>query len=120
MTARLDLSATQVAVVVIVIALLAAGPIMGRVRRLTESVRRLGTSAETPTGVEGNDEIAELGAAFEQGRQTIRAHLTSLRDRQAALRNYIANTTHDVMLPLSVLQGHLVSAISPCSSKHAV
>ena len=32
-----------------------------------------------------------------------------MREREAALRNYIANTSHDVMLPLSVLQGHLVS-----------
>lgn len=103
------LPAGLVALVVIVIALLAAGPIVGRVRRLTESVRRLGTRSEEPIGVEGNDEIAELSAAFEQSRQTIRAQLASLRDREAALRNYIANTTHDVMLPLSVLQGHLVS-----------
>ena len=98
-----------VALVVIVVALFAAGPIVRRVRQLTESVRRLGTSSEHPIDVEGTDEIAELGAAFEQSRQTIEAQLASLRDREAALRNYIANTTHDVMLPLSVLQGHLVS-----------
>jgi signal transduction histidine kinase len=72
-------------------------------------VRRLGSDAESPIEIDGNDEIAELGAAFEQSRQTIQAQLASLRDREAALRNYIANTTHDVMLPLSVLQGHLVS-----------
>jgi signal transduction histidine kinase len=101
--------ALLVALVVIGVALLAAGPIVRRVRRLTESVHRLGTHAEEPIGVEGNDEIAELGAAFEQSRQTIQAQLASLRHREAALRNYIANTTHDVMLPLSVLQGHLVS-----------
>ena len=98
-----------VALVVILVALFAAGPIVGRVRQLTEAVRRLGAGAEEPIHVDGNDEIAELGAAFEQSRQTIQAQLASLRDREAALRNYIANTTHDVMLPLSVLQGHLVS-----------
>jgi signal transduction histidine kinase len=98
-----------ISVVVIVVALFAAGPIVRRVRQLTESVRRLGTSSEDPIHVEGSDEIAELGTAFEQSRQTIQEQLASLRDREAALRNYIANTTHDVMLPLSVLQGHLVS-----------
>ena len=98
-----------VALVVILVALFAAGPIVRRVRQLTESVRKLGSGSEEPIHVEGNDEIAELGAAFEQSRQTIQAQLESLREREGALRNYITNTTHDVMLPLSVLQGHLVS-----------
>lgn len=98
-----------VALVVILVALFTAGPIVRRVRQLTEAVRTLGSDSEEPIHVEGSDEIAELGAAFEQSRQTIQAQLASLREREAALRNYIANTTHDVMLPLSVLQGHLVS-----------
>lgn len=98
-----------VASVVILVALFAAGPIVGRVRRLTESVRKVGMGSEEPIEVEGDDEIAELGEAFEQSRKTIQGQLASLRDREAALRNYIAHTTHDVMLPLSVLQGHLVS-----------
>ena len=98
-----------VALVVILVALFAAGPVVRRVRQLTESVRKLGSESEEPIHVEGSDEIAELGAAFEESRQTIQAQLTSLRERETALRNYIANTTHDVMLPLSVLQGHLVS-----------
>jgi signal transduction histidine kinase len=98
-----------VALVVILVALFAAGPIVRRVRQLTESVRKIGSAAEEPIRVEGRDEIAELGTAFEQSRQTIHTQLASLREREAALRNYIANTTHDVMLPLSVLQGHLVA-----------
>ena len=98
-----------VALVVILVALFAAGPIVRRVRQLTESVRKLGSGSEEPIHVEGHDEIAELGAAFEQSRRTIHAQLASLRERETALRNYIANTTHDVVLPLSVLQGHLVS-----------
>jgi signal transduction histidine kinase len=98
-----------VALVVIVVALLAAGPIVRRVRQLTESVRKVGGDSEGPIHVEGDDEIAELGAAFEQSRRTIRSQLASLRERETALRNYIANTTHDVMVPLSVLQGHLSS-----------
>ena len=101
--------ALLVALVMILVALLVAGPVVRRVRQLTESVRRVGSSAEEPILVDGSDEVAELGAAFEQSRRTIREQLETLREREAALRNYIANTTHDVMLPLSVLQGHLVS-----------
>jgi len=98
-----------VALVVVLVALIAAGPIVRRVRQLTESVRRVGGPDEEPIAVGGNDELTELGRAFEQSRRTIQEQLSSLRDREAALRNYIANTTHDVMLPLSVLQGHLVA-----------
>jgi signal transduction histidine kinase len=98
-----------VALVVILIALVAAGPIVRRVRQLTESVHRLAQGSDEPIHVDGNDEIAELGKAFDESRRTIQAQLASLRERELALRNYIANTTHDVMLPLSVLQGHLVS-----------
>jgi signal transduction histidine kinase len=98
-----------VALVMILVALFSAGPVVRRVRQLTESVRQLGSGSEAPIRIDGNDEIAELGAAFEQSRQTIQAQLEALREREAALRDYIANTTHDVMLPLSVLQGHLVS-----------
>ena len=97
------------ALIVILVALLAAGPLVRRVRQLTDAVRRLATDPEQPIEVDGNDEVAELGVAFEQSRQTIQAQLESLRDREAALRNYIANTTHDVMLPLTVLQGHLIA-----------
>jgi signal transduction histidine kinase len=98
-----------VALAIILVALFSAGPLVRRVRQLTESVHKVGMGSEEPIVVGGHDEIAELGSAFEQSRQTIQAQLASLRSREAALRNYIANTTHDVMLPLSVLQGHLVS-----------
>ena len=101
--------ALLVSAAVILVALFAAGPIVARVRQLTEAVRKLGSNSSEPIHVEGTDEIAELGAAFEHSRQTIQAQIESLRERERTLRNYISNTTHDVMLPLSVLQGHLVS-----------
>ncbi len=98
-----------ISIMVIIIALLAAGPIVRRVRQLTEAVGKIDRGLDQPIHVDGSDEIADLGRAFEQSRKTIQTQLESLREREAALRNYIANTTHDVMLPLSVLQGHLVS-----------
>ncbi len=94
---------------VILVALLAAGPLVRRIRRLTDDLSRLHIEGSAPIEAEGNDEIAELARAFERSRQTIETQLQSLRDREAALRDYITNTTHDVMMPLSVLQGHLVA-----------
>jgi len=119
-SAAVLMPASLVALVVILVALLAAGPIVRRIRQLTDSVRRIGSDSEEPVHFEGNDEIAELGAAFEQSRRTIQAQLASLREREAALRNYIANTTHDVMLPLSVLQGHLASLQQRIEAGHTL
>ncbi len=90
------------------IAYLAAGPIVRRIRRLTNQVRR----ARLGQGVidtRGNDEIAELARAFAEDREALEAQMTALEDRDRALKDYISNTTHDVMLPLTVLQGHLVA-----------
>lgn len=39
----------------------------------------------------------------------IREQLAALHARDAALRAYVADTTHDVLLPLTVLQGHLAT-----------
>lgn len=94
--------ALLVTLVVILVSLLVAGPIVGRVRRLTEAVEQ-----NQPITIEGKDEIADLGRAFARSRSTIESQIDSLRERETALRNYIANTSHDVMIPLSVLQGHL-------------
>ncbi|MEM7136747.1 MAG: HAMP domain-containing sensor histidine kinase [Myxococcota bacterium] len=98
------LPAALVTLVVILVSLIVAGPLVARVRRLTEAV-----DGNLPIVEDGNDEITDLGRAFQRNRKTIEAQVQSLTEREAALRNYIANTSHDVMLPLSVLQGHLVA-----------
>jgi signal transduction histidine kinase len=88
--------------------LAAAGPIVRRVRRLTEEV---GRSAESryrrPVEASGSDEVAGLAAAFNAAGAEVRAHLEKVESRERTLRDFVANTTHDVMIPLTVLQGHL-------------
>src|SRR6185503_14512935 len=44
---------------------------------------------------------------FNDAGREVRAHLSEVEEREATLRTFLANTTHDVMLPLTVLQGHL-------------
>ena len=39
----------------------------------------------------------------------VRGHVSRVEAREATLRTFVANTTHDVMLPLTVLQGHLAA-----------
>jgi signal transduction histidine kinase len=55
----------------------------------------------------GSDEISELATAFNSAGGTVREKLSTLERREKALRTFVENTTHDVMLPLTVLQGHL-------------
>ena len=83
----------------------AAGPIVRRIRQLTVQVRR----EEGPIGVGGHDEIAELAAAFDARRRELGNRMARIEAQDQALRRYVANTTHDVMTPVTVLQGHLAA-----------
>lgn len=83
------------------------------VRRVTQLTRDVKTSARTayaelPTD-SGSDELAELRQAFRDAGKAIRSQLSSLEANERILREFLANTTHDVMLPLTVLQGHLAT-----------
>ena len=89
---------------------LAAGPVVRRIRELSVEVRRSAASRYAePVPVRGRDEVADLARAFNEAGTEVRAHLARLEQRDRALRSFLANTTHDVMLPLTVLQGHLSS-----------
>jgi signal transduction histidine kinase len=90
--------------------LLATGPVGRRLRRLTASIRR---SAEDryqgEIAVAGSDEVADLARALDSARGEILAHIDEIRSRERALRDFVENTTHDVMIPLTVLQGQIVA-----------
>jgi len=87
------------------IAALAAGPLVRRIRRLRERVDR----DEPAAVVGGHDEVGDLARAFDARRAALRDNVAKLEARDRALTDYVANTTHDVMVPLTVLQGHLVA-----------
>lgn len=88
--------------------MLSAGPLVERVRRLTGQVRQsAATRYASGTDVGGSDEIAELARAYDAAAREARTSLESLESRERALRSFVENTTHDVMIPLTVLQGHL-------------
>jgi signal transduction histidine kinase len=59
--------------------------------------------------LDGADELTELAEAFDESQRRIRAQMGELERREQALRDFVADTTHDVMLPLTVLQGYLTS-----------
>jgi len=101
-------SAVPVVAVLLASVLLAAGPVVRRIRTLTADVRRSADAHyEGPVRVSGRDEIADLARAFNEAAAKVRAQLATLEQRDRTLRAFLANTTHDVMIPLTVLLGHL-------------
>lgn len=97
-------------VIVLGAALLVAGPLVRRIRRLTREVEQSASAGYT-LGVDerGADEVGELSRAFATASRRIRAELDDRERRERALREFLANTTHDLMIPLTVLQGHLAA-----------
>lgn len=88
----------------------AAGPVIGRLRCLGDAVRQSAASHyATPVPTAGRDEVAALASAFNEAGQQVRSHLVDLQAREETLREFVANTTHDVAIPLTVLQGHLAA-----------
>lgn len=85
-------------------------PFVRRVRALTVGVERSASSGYAdPVGARGSDELSDLGRAFDAAAAQVREQIERLERRERSLRDFVENTTHDVMLPLTVLQGHLVA-----------
>jgi len=97
-------------VIVVGTFLSALGPVVRRIRRLRLAVRRSeqGSWLE-PVPVEGRDEIAELATAFNAASAEVRTQVELQQRRENVLREFLANTTHDVAIPLTVLQGRLAN-----------
>jgi len=88
--------------------LLALAQPVARIRALAAGVRETAAGRyETSVPVSGKDEIAELGHAFNEAAGVVRAHVAEVERREKALREFVAHTTHDVALPLSVLLSHV-------------
>jgi signal transduction histidine kinase len=101
--------------------ILAVGPVVGRIQTLTAAVQRAAaTSYATRVAMRGGDEIADLARAFDTAGHEIRAQLEENERREQALRHFLGNTTHDVMIPLTVLQGHLVTLREHAAAGRAV
>jgi signal transduction histidine kinase len=95
---------------VLLAVLLAAGPVVRRLRRLERDVERVRTSGwKDSVAMAGDDEVASLARAFDGAGEAVRAHVAELESRERTLREFVADTTHDLAIPLTVLQGHLVA-----------
>ncbi|HNH45685.1 MAG TPA: HAMP domain-containing sensor histidine kinase [Myxococcota bacterium] len=87
---------------------LALGPVAARLRRLEAAVRAGAARGYLELEEDrGGDEIGALSQAFVAAGATIRAEMQAREAREQALREFVANTSHDLLVPLTVLQGHL-------------
>jgi signal transduction histidine kinase len=87
---------------------LSFGSVVRRIRALTRAVGRSASNGYTgAVPAHGTDEISELAHAFDAAGREVRKQLAVTERREKALREYVANTTHDVMIPLTVLRSHL-------------
>lgn len=83
-------------------------PVIRRIRALTREAESNASKAYTGLVTEqGDDELTALARAFNRASGRILTELDEKNAREKSLRDFVANTTHDVMIPLTVLQGHL-------------
>jgi signal transduction histidine kinase len=103
--------AVLVIAVALCVALVALGPPLGRLRRLSDEVRRAADEGYgRPTTVGGADEIGEVARAFDAAARRVRQDVERIEARDRALTEYVDATTHDLAIPLTVLQGRLSEA----------
>ncbi|MCB9795535.1 MAG: HAMP domain-containing protein [Alphaproteobacteria bacterium] len=88
---------------VVTVMWLAVAPPVRRIRALTRAVRGGATRVTLP----GDDEIAELSRAFDAAARALEEEAARRARREEALREFVANTAHDVRIPITVLRGHL-------------
>jgi signal transduction histidine kinase len=101
--------------------LLAAGPAVARIRALAAAVRRSSEDRwRKPVEARGSDEIAELARAFNVAAAEVWTHVDALERREQTLREFVANTDHDLTTPLTVLLGQLAKMRARLAAGEAV
>ncbi|WHT22447.1 HAMP domain-containing sensor histidine kinase [Crossiella sp. CA-258035] len=88
----------------VLLALLAAGGVLGPVRRVRDTARTLAAGdlgARLP--VRGKDELAELSVTVNEMAEALQRTVAELRRLEADARRFVADVSHELRTPLSTL-----------------
>src|SRR6266511_2247886 len=97
---RLLLATALAVAIAALVAWLLAGRLTAPLRRLAGAARQLGAGQlSTRVRVEGDDEVAELGAAFNETAADI-------EHSQGEQRAFLASVSHELKTPLTAVQGY--------------
>jgi two-component system sensor histidine kinase MtrB len=103
-----------VASIAAVIALLAARRIQRPIRTAASAARRLGAGAlDTRLPVHGHDELAELASSFNAMAGRLGESIDELRRKDVQQRRFVADVAHDLRTPLASLVALTDSLDSP-------
>lgn len=106
---------------VVVAVLVGIAPVIRRLRKLTSAVAQSASAGYTGrVSVTGTDDVSGLARAFDAASREVRVQLAEKGRREQVLRQFLANTTHDVMIPLTVLQGHLATLQAKVAAGEAI
>lgn len=102
-----------VGIIVLVVAILlysfaVVRPVRASLLRLETAAKRFG-AGELTTRVEadGTDEVAEVARAFNSMADELERHTTALETSDRLRRQLVADVSHELMTPLTVVLGHL-------------
>jgi two-component system OmpR family sensor kinase len=59
------------------------------------------------TGLRGHDQVAELGAAFDEMVDRLQEQIVLERDAEARTRRFLADASHELRTPMAALLGHV-------------
>jgi two-component system sensor histidine kinase BaeS len=97
---RLLLATAMAMAIAALVAWLLAGRLTAPLRRLAGAARQLGAGQlATRVQVEGDDEVAEVGAAFNE-------MAADLEHSQGEQRAFLASVSHELKTPLTAVQGY--------------
>lgn len=94
------------------IGLVALAFVTRKLRRMTRTVNALKEGDYSQrVAVRSNDELDQLGAAFNEMADTIKSNLEELTRADELRRELIANVSHDLRTPLASIQGYIETVL---------
>lgn len=104
--------------IVILILIMVVTWLMGR--HITHPLKKMVRTAHAIAGgdytarvqVSGQDELAQLGDAFNQMAETIEADIRQMRKMERMRTEFIGNTSHELKTPIASIKGYIETLLS--------